>query len=132
MMRLKSLGILVVMAGVLSGQALVEDPVLKIQAQRGAEDLPPVPAGDPGAASPAAARDPCEGYAGLASLPHRPDEPPQGREEGQGPSSGDSRQEDPQEASLSPDRTKAFTAGAGGTWNPLKLEIANDRIRTLR
>jgi hypothetical protein len=45
MMRLKSLGILVVLAGVLSGQALVEDPVLKIQAQRGAEDLPPVPRG---------------------------------------------------------------------------------------
>jgi hypothetical protein len=45
MMRLRSLGILVVLAGVLSGQALVEDPVLKAQAQRGENDLPPVPRG---------------------------------------------------------------------------------------
>jgi hypothetical protein len=44
-MRLRRLGILLVLVSVLAGQALVEDPVLKIQAQRGAGDLPPVPRG---------------------------------------------------------------------------------------
>lgn len=45
MMRLRSLGILLVLASVLAGQAPVEDPVLKARAQRGAGDLPPVPRG---------------------------------------------------------------------------------------
>lgn len=45
MTPLRSLGVLLVMAGLLSGQVPFQDPVLKAQAERGQPNLPPVPRG---------------------------------------------------------------------------------------
>jgi len=45
MTPLRSLGVLLVMAGLLSGQVPLQDPVLKVQAQRGEANQPPVPRG---------------------------------------------------------------------------------------
>jgi len=42
MTPLRSLGVLLVMAGLLSGQVPVQDPVMKAQAERGQANLPPV------------------------------------------------------------------------------------------